>query len=416
MKNHVRIAIFTLTLSLPAFCLTQALIVHDPSAGGAVDASITANLTTELASAGYTVTANIGVPAGSLTGYQQIWDVRHTSALNQPEIAAYIAYMAGGGNLFVLGENQGFFARNGSIVDLVNQAGGGQIGIMSPASNTQIVFPPFTGPNSLSSITFLSAGAAVFPPGNGASITQDSSYFSSGVWFGRGAMTKARAGSLAIVLDANFMDPSSSPPAGSQALLDNLIQFLAAPVAAPAPFPTDFQQVGVLSNLLIGDSYVNVTNTGTRNGFDPAGGVCANFYAFDPSEELISCCSCYITPDGLRSLSAKLDLVSNTLTPGVPGSVVIKTIASRPMSGSTCNAALPTFDTAAPGLRAWGTSLHQNTVRGRYEMTENVFQSSPISSTELTKLTVYCGFIQSNGSGFGICRSCRLGALGGAQQ
>jgi hypothetical protein len=117
----------------------------------------------------------------------------------------------------------------------------------------------------------------------------------------------------------------------------------------------------------------------------------------------------------LRSLSVKQDLVSNTLTPGVPGSIVIKLLASSPVGGA-CNAATADITTLATGSRAWGTSLHQNTASGKFEVTENVFQTSDLSLSEFTKLTTYCGFIQSNGSGFGICKSCRLGGLGGAQQ
>jgi hypothetical protein len=181
--------------------------------------------------------------------------------------------------------------------------------------------------------------------------------------------------------------------------------------------PVDAYQIIDPSNLLIGDSYVNLTNAGTRNGFDPAGGICANIYVFDPSEELIACCACYVSPDGLRSLSAKQDLVSNTLTPGVPGSIVIKLLTSTPPAGpGSCNPSSPTIATLEPGLRAWGTDLHQNTTTGAYRVTENPAQQAVLSVSELAKLTTFCGFIQANGSTFGICKSCRFGGLGGAQQ
>jgi hypothetical protein len=195
-----------------------------------------------------------------------------------------------------------------------------------------------------------------------------------------------------------------------------------------APNATDSYQISYVSNLLIGDSYVNLTNTGARNGFGgaTAGDICVNVYTFDPSEEMIACCTCYVTPDGLRSLSAKQDLVSNTLTPGVPGSIVIKLVASIPTAMGGCNAA--TWNAPAGtgpgalgpflegGLRAWSTNLHQNTTSGNYDLTENVFQVATLSQTEAQKLTTFCGFIQANGSTFGICRSCRFGGLGGAQQ
>src|SRR6202030_3842230 len=87
-------------------------------------------------------------------------------------------------------------------------------------------------------------------------------------------------------------------------------------------------QLRYLANLNIGDSYVNLTNAGTLSGFDPAGRICVNVYTFDPAEEMISCCACPVTPNGLNSLSVRNDLIGNTLTPGKPTSVIIKLLAS----------------------------------------------------------------------------------------
>src|SRR6202035_157566 len=92
-----------------------------------------------------------------------------------------------------------------------------------------------------------------------------------------------------------------------------------------------------------GDSVVNVTDTGTSSttAFPTQdGNICLNVYTFSPDEQLISCCSCLITPDGLNSLSARDDLISDTLTPGVPTSVVIKLLAST--GAPTCNASTVT--------------------------------------------------------------------------
>jgi len=191
--------------------------------------------------------------------------------------------------------------------------------------------------------------------------------------------------------------------------------FACVTVGSVAIEPTDAFQLSYASNLTIGDSVVSLTNAGTLNGFDPGGQLCANVYTFDPSEELISCCACLVTPDGLRSLSAKQDLVSNTLTPGVPGSIVVKLLASAPVAGS-CDASSPSVQNLVPGLRGWSASLHQNTSTGAYHLAENVFQNSVLSDSELTKLTTYCGFIETNGSSFGICKACRFGALGGVMK
>ena len=180
--------------------------------------------------------------------------------------------------------------------------------------------------------------------------------------------------------------------------------------------PPDAFQISYASNLNIGDSVVNLVNAGTQSGTDPAGRICANVYTFDPAEELISCCTCQVTPNGLNSLSALTDLISNTLTPGVPTSIVIKLVATTPVAG-VCNAGnggIPFLSTQlAPGLRAWGTTLHANPAGG-YSVTENVFQLATLSASEDLKVTSYCNFIQSDGSGFGICKSCNTGGLGAA--
>ena len=177
-------------------------------------------------------------------------------------------------------------------------------------------------------------------------------------------------------------------------------------------------QLRYLANLGQGDSYVNFTNAGTLNGFDPAGRICVNVYTFDPAEELISCCACPVTPNGLNSLSARNDLISNTLTPGVPTSVTVKLLSSLPLPGNTCNAASPTAVNLVRGTRAWATTLHLNTAvtPAAYQQAETPFSVAELSASELSKLTGFCSFIQANGSGFGICKSCRNGALGGGQK
>ena len=186
------------------------------------------------------------------------------------------------------------------------------------------------------------------------------------------------------------------------------------PITADSPF-----QVKYASNLNIGDSVFNITNSGASGG-----NICVSVYTFSPDEQEVSCCACLVTPNALVSLSAKTDLVSNTLTPAVPTSIVVKLVAT--IGGATvgsCNAATAGAGTAtiSPGLAAWGTTLHGIVAAPGVEesavgLTETRFTPATLSATELTRITSLCGFIQSNGSGFGICRSCRLGGLGAVAQ
>ncbi len=178
--------------------------------------------------------------------------------------------------------------------------------------------------------------------------------------------------------------------------------------------PTDAFQVRYASNLNIGDSVINITNAGTTNVAGALTNICANVYTFSPDEQLISCCSCTVTPNALVSLSANSDLVSNTLTPAHPTSIVVKIAYT---ANTACNAAnVPTANLAAGG-RAWGTTLHAApTSPVTYQVTETAFSPAGLSAAELARITSFCGFIQANGSGFGICRSCRLGGLGATAQ
>src|SRR5690349_3829495 len=134
--------------------------------------------------------------------------------------------------------------------------------------------------------------------------------------------------------------------------------------AAVAFAQDDAFQVRYASNLNIGDSVINITNAGTSGG-----NICANVYTFSPDEQLISCCACVVTPNALVSLSANSDLVSNTLTPAHPTSIVVKLLAT---TGAACNAAAP--GALAGGLRAWGTTLHAApTTPVTYAVTETAF-------------------------------------------
>lgn len=192
--------------------------------------------------------------------------------------------------------------------------------------------------------------------------------------------------------------------------------------------PTAFQ-IRYASNLDIGDSVVNLTNTGVNSTMSfptQDGNICVNVYAFSPDEQLVTCCSCLVTPDGLVSLSARNDLISNTLTPGVPTAIVVKLVATAGTGAAApniCNPATVNTGTNLPvsGLSAWGTTLHAlpltpGSPATTYGETETPFTLATLSAAELQRIGTLCGFIQNNGSGFGICKSCRLGGLGSEKQ
>jgi hypothetical protein len=187
----------------------------------------------------------------------------------------------------------------------------------------------------------------------------------------------------------------------------------------------DVFEITYASNLAAGDAEVNITNTGANgaplNGpgvGNPTGNICVNVYAFSPDEQLISCCSCLVTPNGLVSLSVEKDIVANTLAGVKPGSVVVKlvsTLAGPSGSGTTCTNSAAAPSPLAPGLEAWRTSLHV-AAAGGFATSETGFTQATLSPGELASVANRCANIIGNGSTFGICNSCRAGGLGAEKQ
>jgi len=192
--------------------------------------------------------------------------------------------------------------------------------------------------------------------------------------------------------------------------------------------PVDAYQLRYAANLPFSGSVINLSNSGASStspglagGVAQNGNLCANIYTYSPDEQLVSCCTCLLTPNALASLSVREDLVSNTLTPSIPSAVVVKILASTGLAGA-CSAPTVTRtgdNRLAPGLLAWGTTIHllpvtAATPLGTYGTAETAFSIGTLSDAELTRMTQFCAFIRANGSGYGICKSCRFGGLGAA--
>jgi hypothetical protein len=198
---------------------TAALIVHDSTL--TLDSDVVTNLTSIMGAAGLTVTASVGIPGGSLSGYAQIWDVRYDNAtpLTPGDIASYTTYLAGGRTLVVIGENSGSAIRNDSIVTLISHLGGGGITLATPA-NAQTVQSPFTGPNVVTTVTFIAADGTT-NAGTGTFITKDAGDIGAALFYARGTLSNAAAGRLMVVFDINFLQAVAD--ANSQNLTTNMV-------------------------------------------------------------------------------------------------------------------------------------------------------------------------------------------------
>ena len=124
---------------------------------------------------------------------------------------------------------------------------------------------------------------------------------------------------------------------------------------------------------------------------------------FDNAEEMQECCSCEITPDGYLDLSINSNLLRNILDYGTkPTRGIIKVISSfRPDLGCKPSSLFP-----ADGIKGWLTHVEKGATAGTFSLSETSLTDSYLSTEESTfNLQETCGFVQSLGTGTGVC-SC----------
>jgi hypothetical protein len=159
--------------------------------------------------------------------------------------------------------------------------------------------------------------------------------------------------------------------------------------AGPVPSATD-QVVRIINSGLYGTPLTS-----------PVGDICANIYVFDNNQEMISCCSCRITPNGLASASVGLQLTNNPVTSVVPAAGVIKIVAT-PLK-RTCDPTARIDPSTADDDLAVVFGTHVQTTAGTTSVTETNIGVAPLGSYELDFLPTACTFAQYLGSGKGTC-------------
>jgi hypothetical protein len=174
---------------------------------------------------------------------------------------------------------------------------------------------------------------------------------------------------------------------------------LCAGMAFAGTEPADTLKVDYFSdaNTSAPDGTLRITNVGTSGG-----NLCAAVYVYDQYQELSECCSCLVTPNGLRTLSVNTDLTKNPLT-GVKLSTGSIRIVSTTPSGGVCP--LPYIGKVTPtaGIRSWTTHIQSTST-----ITETASQDATFGTGEFTTLTNACYAVYLVGSGAGQC-TCGTG-------
>jgi len=153
------------------------------------------------------------------------------------------------------------------------------------------------------------------------------------------------------------------------------------------------------------DGTLRIINDGDQATTDSEGvengPLAADIYVFDDSQEMISCCFCYVSADGLLSESVNKQLTSNTFTGrGELTRGVIKVISAA-WVGDPVTSPEPTT-----GLRGWMTHIQATAnipEKGPWFVTEDALADSNLGATELANLGYLCSYGYTIGSGYGRC-------------
>jgi hypothetical protein len=153
------------------------------------------------------------------------------------------------------------------------------------------------------------------------------------------------------------------------------------------------------------DQQVRLVNVGV-NGTpltSPVGDVCENVYVFDANQEMVACCSCRVTPNGLLTLSVANGLTNNPVTSVVPVNGDIKILTTLALGATPCTP-LTVNGGFTESVVGFGTHLQTSggTAPGTF-ITETNLPPGILSAAELSFLNNACQFAQYLGSNKGVC-------------
>ncbi len=187
--------------------------------------------------------------------------------------------------------------------------------------------------------------------------------------------------------------------------------------AQPAPGDGSYYFVTYYSNANTSgapDGTLRIINDGDQATASPEGvengSLWAAIYTFDDSQEMQTCCACWITSNGLLSESVNKELVNNSINFTGRAETqrgVIKVISSASND--------PTAPAPLTGLRGWMTHIQATTngipatksgldgSKGPWFVTEAPLADSNLSPTELSNLGTSCSYGLTIASGYGYC-------------
>ena len=216
-KKKILATLVAMTLS-SAVWADNVLII-----GGEGDSYV--SVQTELQAVGHTVTYQADGGPTDLTGYQQVWDMRYSTALSAGDMALYDTFLKNNGYLYLSGEHGGFATRNNSISAFTSSLGGGTISVDGFANNGQTANATYFSGGA--TVDF--AAAATITSAGGRVLSSDANgNATSKMWIGNaGDLGVDYNGTVVVVADINWTQ-GWTYDANNEDFLEQLIRGIVA--------------------------------------------------------------------------------------------------------------------------------------------------------------------------------------------
>ena len=188
---------------------------------------VTNNVKSRLEAAGHTVTVttNLASIPTTKSTYQQVWDLRYSTALTTTEQTTYQTYVTNGGFVYFVTENPGCCqSRNNSVAAVITALGGGTTTIGTNNAYAANIESNVNTKYMTSGITVNYAAVAVITNSQGIPLISDANGAVSGMsWIGRaGNLGQGVTGTIVTVADTNWLDASRFNVAGTTAQQQNV--------------------------------------------------------------------------------------------------------------------------------------------------------------------------------------------------
>lgn len=237
--------------------LLAATLVLGPTAAEAasirvIDDGVSGNVgvasaVSQLVALGHSVAT--GGTLNDYSAYDQVWDLRYNAALGEGDHLAFQSYLAGGGRLYLTGENPTFDAlRNLSLQAALAAIGAGNVdylpGLASNSQSFSAEGSALLSPNNFGSMTYLGA-RLVGNAGHGFLVSESAGGGGSMVAWDFGDLVGAATARMIVGWDIDIFRSNVMGAAWTA----NMAEFLGAappPAAVPEPATLALTSVGLL--------------------------------------------------------------------------------------------------------------------------------------------------------------------------